>query len=245
MLSSPFPLEEGCWGRQNVQAPTTAQEKTEQEQETGNSRCWDQVGSGQGGRKAESWDSGGWHNGTKTSCYSSSYNHELKRNESGGQMPLICTRHNVQLQKQGSASWRLVLFNPNLSYNAAVCAQQGALSHDEITCSTSYTSQSYNIMVVQTGRETSFWCTFMKLVWNQFWSVCQISVIIKMKFHLMATFSLVLQPNSGLLHYLTSLRALREAKTGWEFLWITNLRVWGEKKNMGRYTSSFHGNHVV
>ena len=140
MLSYPFPLEKGCWGRQNVQAPTAAQEKTEQELETGISRCWDNVGSGQGGRKAESWDSDGWHNGTKTSCQSSSYNYQLKRNESGGQMSLICMRHTVQLQKQVSASWNLVLFNPNLSYNAAVYAQQGALSHDEIICSTSYAS---------------------------------------------------------------------------------------------------------
>lgn len=71
-------------------------------------------------------------------------------------MSLICMRHIVQLQKQGSASWRLVLFNPNFSCNAAVYAQQGVISHDEITCSTSYTSQSYNIIVVQTASETSF-----------------------------------------------------------------------------------------
>jgi len=63
-----LPLEEGCWGRQNVQAPAATKEKSEQELETGTSRSWDEEGSGQGGRKAESWDSDGWHNSTKTSC---------------------------------------------------------------------------------------------------------------------------------------------------------------------------------
>lgn len=44
----------------------------------------------------------------------------------------------------------------------------------------------------------------MKLVWNKFPSVCWVSVIMKMKFLSMATSSLVLQRNSGLLHsYLT------------------------------------------
>lgn len=66
-------------------------------------------------------------------------------------MSLIFMRETVQLQEQGNVSWRLVLFNPSLSYNAAAHAQQGALSHDEITCSTSYASQSCNIMVVQQG----------------------------------------------------------------------------------------------
>ena len=161
-------------------------------------------------------------------------------------MSLICVRHTVQLQKEGSASWRLVRFNPNLSYNAAVYAQQGALSHDEIICSTSYASQSYNTVVMQTGRETSFWCTFMEWVWNKFWSVCQISVIIKKKFHLIVTFSLVLQPNSGLLHYLTPLRSLRESNTGWRVSVNNKTESIRQKEKHGKiYIKLLGGNHVV
>lgn len=66
---------------------------------------------------------------------------------------LICMRENKQLQVQSNSSWRLVFFffNPSLLYNAAVRAQQGAHSHDEITRSTSYASQSWNMVGVQQG----------------------------------------------------------------------------------------------
>lgn len=61
-------------------------------------------------------------------------------------------RESIQLQEQGSASWRLVFFfNPSLLYNAAVSAQQGAPSHDGITCSTIYALQSWNTVGMQQG----------------------------------------------------------------------------------------------
>lgn len=47
-----------------------------------------------------------------------------------GKYPLF-VRHTLKPQKQGGASWRLVLFYPKLPCDAAVYAQQGALSPDD------------------------------------------------------------------------------------------------------------------
>lgn len=128
-------------------------------------------------------------------------------------------------------------FNPSLLYNAAVRAQQGVHSHDEITRSTSYASQSWNTVGMQQGErlpsDTPSWNGFeiSLKIWNKFWSVSvhQISVIISMYFPLMPTFSPVLHPSPHFIHYLTSLAALKEIRTRQEahmllysFAWVSN-----------------------
>lgn len=198
MPSYPFPWQKGAGG-DKVQTPTSAQSKTEQELETPDGGMSWALGM-QGGKQSPGTVMDGR---TAPKHLAKAHLTITSRGVNWvGKYPLF-VRHTLIPQKQGGASWRLVLFYPNLPCDAAVYAQQGALSPDDTTCSTSYTSQSHNTMVVQTG-ETSFRGSFMKLVWNKFSSVYRISLTMKMKFHLMATSSLVLQRSSGLLHsYLT------------------------------------------